>query len=204
MRRWCTEHLKIKALKSFFKESDLVLPVNTVGVRAAESAYRSKLPERELSTSLDCMVWRPILHWTKQDVVDIHTRHQVKPCSLYLNGADRVGCWPCIFSRKSEVRYLAETDQVRIDLIRDLEADVQRLKNNWNIAKHGMTTDERGHEPPTFFSDKGGLNMASIDQAVEWSKTSRGGKQFSMFREDQIEPGCMSWGLCDTGDSVSG
>lgn len=199
MRRWCTEHLKINAIKSFFREAGLDLPVNTVGVRAEESVYRSKLPERELSTSLDCMVWRPILHWTKQDVIDIHSRHQIRPCSLYLNGAERVGCWPCIFSRKSEVRYLAETDQVRVDLLRDLEADVQRLKNGWNLAKHGMTTEERGHEPPTFFSDKGGLNMASIDQAVEWSKTSRGGKQFAMFRQDEIEPGCMSWGLCDTG-----
>jgi len=198
-RRWCTEHLKINAIKTFFRENDLMLPVNTVGVRAEESTYRSKLPERELSTSLDCMVWRPILKWSKQDVIDIHSRHQVRPCSLYLNGAERVGCWPCIFSRKPEVRYLSETDTVRIDLIRDLEADVQVLKDAWNLERHGVDTLGRGHEPPTFFGDKAGLNMATIDQTVEWAKTSRGGKQTTMFRQDEIEPGCMSWGLCDTG-----
>tara|TARA_Y100000593_G_scaffold42546_1_gene81448 strand:- start:170 stop:1057 length:888 start_codon:yes stop_codon:yes gene_type:complete len=184
MRRWCTETLKIKALKAYMRSKEFDLPVNTVGVRAAESKYRSTLPERELSTSLDCMVWRPLLRWSTQDVIDIHTRHQLKPCSLYLKGADRVGCWPCIFSRKSEVRYLAETDHHRVDLIRDLEADLTRLCG----SKRAML--------------RKGDDLVGIDETVRWSKTSRGGKQFSMFRQDEIEPGCMSWGLCDTGNDL--
>jgi len=203
MRRWCTETLKIKALKKYMRDQDFELPVNTVGVRAEESVARSKLPEREISTSLDCMVWRPLLRWSRQDVIDIHTRHQLSPCSLYLKGAERVGCWPCIFSRKAEVRYMAETDQARVNLIRDLEHDVMLLAKKRNEAK-GTSFDERGHVAPTFFGQKGhGNQMADIDRVIEWSKTSRGGKQFSMFREDEIEPGCMSWGLCDTGDAVT-
>ena len=185
-RRWCTDLLKIKALKHYMKREQFDLPVNTVGVRAEESTARSKLPERELSTSLDCMVWRPLLRWTKQDVIDIHTRHQLRPCSLYLQGAERVGCWPCIFCKKSEIRFLAETDAARIDLLRDLEADVSKLCGSQRA-----------------FLRKGD-GVVGVDETVEWSKTSHGGTQFSMFREDQIEPGCMSWGLCDTGDSVSG
>jgi len=185
-RRWCTDLLKIKALKYYMKRERFELPVNTVGVRAEESTARSKLPERELSTSLDCMVWRPLIRWTKQDVINIHTRHQLRPCSLYLQGADRVGCWPCIFCRKSEIRFLAETDAARIDLLRDLEADVSKLCGSQRA-----------------FLRKGD-GVVGVDETVEWSKTSHGGKQFSMFREDEIEPGCMSWGLCDTGDSVLG
>lgn len=199
LRRWCTETLKIKALKKYMRDQDFALPVNTVGVRAEESMARSKLPEREISTSLDCMVWRPLLRWSKQDVIDIHTRHQLRPCPLYFQGAERVGCWPCIFSRKAEVRYLAETDEARVDLIRDLERDVMLLAEKRYQAK-GTSFSEQGYVPPTFFGHRLPNNkMATIDQAVEWSKTTRGGKQFALFRKDELEPGCMSWGLCDTG-----
>jgi len=206
MRRWCTEKLKMNALKWYMRKHDFELPVSIVGVRAEESVARSKLPERELSTSLDCMVWRPLLRWSKQDVIDIHTKHQLKPCSLYLQGAERVGCWPCIFSRKSEVRYLAETDQVRIDLLRDLEKDVQAMASQrlHDLVASGETIRNPNLEPPTFFGDKANKRMATIDEMLQWSKTSRGGKQTTMFRQDEIEPGCMSWGLCDTGDSVLG
>ena len=201
LRRWCTEVLKIKALKKYMREKDFALPVSTVGVRAEESVARSKLPEREISTSLDCMVWRPLLRWSKQDVIDIHTRHQLRPCPLYLQGAERVGCWPCIFSRKAEVRYMAETDQARVDLIRDLERDVMLLAKKREEAK-GISGQ---YVERTFFGQKGhGNELANIDRVIEWSKTTRGGKQFAMFREDELEPGCMSWGLCDTGDSVLG
>jgi len=197
MGRWCTDHLKIKALRAHLKEHPY--PVNCVGVRAAESKARAKLPERELSTSLDCMIWRPLIDWSKQDVIDIHHRHGLAPNPLYLNGADRVGCWPCIFSRKSEIRYIAETDSARIDLIRDLEADVIELARA-RYALKGETFESKGFKPPTFFMGNPTWNMPTIDRVVEWSKTSRGGKQSTLFRDDEIEPGCLSWGLCDTGD----
>ena len=205
LRRWCTEKLKINSLKSYLKDNDLDLPVSVVGVRASESKTRSKLPERELSTSLDCMVWRPLLRWSKQDVIDIHTRHQLKPCSLYLNGHDRVGCWPCIFSRKTEVRLVADSDDQRINILRELENDVQALaaQRIQDIIDAGETIKNPNLEPPTFFGDKANKRMASIDEMVEWSKTSRGGSQTVLFSDNQLEPSCMSWGLCDTGDAVT-
>ena len=201
-RRWCTDHLKIRTLKKLLRPmlEDGLLPVNTVGIRAAESKARAKLPERELSTSLDCMVWRPIISWSKQDVIDIHTRHGLLPNPLYLKGADRVGCWPCIYCRKSEVRFLAETDQHRVDLVRDLEADVGTL----TLKRYERKGDSFSGVLPTFFGQNGpsGNDMTTIDEMVRWSKTSFGGKQFNFFREDELEPGCMSWGLCDAGEGT--
>jgi 3'-phosphoadenosine 5'-phosphosulfate sulfotransferase (PAPS reductase)/FAD synthetase len=198
-RRWCTDYLKIKTLKKLLRPmlEDGLLPVNTVGIRASESKARAKLPEREISTSLDCMVWRPIITWSTQDVIDIHTRHGLAPNPLYLKGADRVGCWPCIFSRKSEVRFMAETDQNRIDLVRDLEADVGRL----TLERYKRKGNYFSGALPTFFGQNGpsGDDMTTIDEMVQWSKTSFGGKQFNFFREDELEPSCMSWGLCDSG-----
>jgi 3'-phosphoadenosine 5'-phosphosulfate sulfotransferase (PAPS reductase)/FAD synthetase len=201
IHRWCTQNLKMKTIKAFMKSNDFERPVNVVGIRADESEARSKLPEREISTSMDCMVWRPLIRWTVQDVIDIHHRHGLRPCKLYLQGAKRVGCWPCIFSRKSEVRYMAETDSSRVDLIRELEAAVQKIA----AARHQKIIDEGGEmkktlRPPTFFAGLGyGFTMPPIDKVVDWSKTSRGGKQYNFFREDEREPGCLSWGLCDSG-----
>tara|TARA_Y100001963_G_C6744378_1_gene430759 strand:+ start:687 stop:1604 length:918 start_codon:yes stop_codon:yes gene_type:complete len=197
LQRWCTQYLKIEGLKKALKEYDA--PVNCVGVRAGESAARSKLPERELSTSLDCMVWRPILSWTKADVIAIHNRHGIAPNRLYLQGAERVGCWPCIFSRKSEVRFIAETDPERIAIIRDLEEAVSILAAR-RLAKKGESFEAKGLKPPTFFLGHRGKERNTIDRVVEWSRTKRGGRQMSMFREDEIVPGCLQWGLCDTGD----
>jgi len=197
LQRWCTQYLKIEGLKKALKEYDA--PVNCVGVRAGESAARAKLPERELSTSLDCMVWRPILAWTKADVIAIHNRHGIAPNRLYLQGAERVGCWPCIFSRKSEVRFIADNDPERIAIIRDLEEAVSILAAR-RLAKKGESFEAKGLKPPTFFLGHKGEERNTIDRVVEWSRTKRGGRQMSMFREDEIVPGCLEWGLCDTGD----
>ena len=193
--RWCTDHLKIKAIRKHLKTVDY--PVNCVGVRAAESKARAKLPERELSTSLGCMVWRPLIEWSTQDVIDIHHRHNLAPNPLYLKGAKRVGCWPCIYSRKSEIQFMAAQDPTRIDLIRDLEKDVKTIAMARTAAK-GETIKEQSTEP-TFFYGKGREGTLPIDEVVKWSKTTRGGKQYALFSEEEIEPSCMSWGLCDTG-----
>lgn len=194
--RWCTDHLKIKAIRKHLKTVDY--PVNCVGVRAAESKARAKLPERELSTSLGCMVWRPLIEWSTQDVIDIHHRHNLAPNPLYLKGAKRVGCWPCIYSRKSEIQFMAAQDPTRIDLIRDLEKDVQQIAIA-RLAAKGETLADHNRVPPTFFWGNPKWNMPPIDEVVKWSKTTRGGKQYALFSEEEIEPSCMSWGLCDTG-----
>ena len=197
IRRWCTQELKIKGLKKALKDYDA--PVNCVGVRAGESEARSKLPERELSTSLDCMVWRPILSWTKADVIAIHNRHGIAPNRLYLLGAERVGCWPCIFSRKSEIRFIADNDPERIAILAGLERVVAELARK-RYAARGETFETLGYHLPTFLGGQKGATLNQpIDRVVEWSRTKRGGRQMSMFREDEIVPGCLEWGLCDTG-----
>jgi hypothetical protein len=36
-----------------------------------------------------------------------------------------------------------------------------------------------------------------IDKVIEWSNTSRGGRQFEMFAAAGHDAGCVRWGLCD-------
>jgi 3'-phosphoadenosine 5'-phosphosulfate sulfotransferase (PAPS reductase)/FAD synthetase len=203
-RRFCTSELKVKPLARYLNarmdaDGDLV---NAVGIRAGESAARAKMPAWEWQESFDCEVWRPLLSWSEEDVIACHTRHGLRPNPLYLRGrgVSRVGCWPCLFVRKDELRHLAEVDPGRIDQIRELEEKVQATAEA-RYAKRGETFESLGYLRPAFFQARtgGGGEMWPIDKAVAWSRTSHGGQQVELFASGEGDAGCMRWGLCDTG-----
>lgn len=196
-RRYCTQLLKMApaaiAIRQEHERGNL--PVNTIGVRAAESAARANLPEREISPSLDCEVWRPILRWSEADVIAIHSRHNIKPNPLYLRGAERVGCYPCIMSRKSELRIIGR-DSRRIEAIRLLEKAVGNLAEarNGNNARPALFQRSRTDADGVF-------SCLPIDDVIEWANTARGVpvEQGTMFDEpEDPNGGCMRWGLCDS------
>lgn len=203
-RRFCTQELKVRPMIAFLRtlEHD---HVNCVGIRAEESEARAKLTEWEWAEGFDCETWRPLLRWTEQDVIDIHRRHGLSPNPLYLRGASRVGCFPCIFSRKSEIRWMADLYPERIDEISALEAQVGAAAEARQEAK-GTTLAAQGYNRPCFFQASGALRSEGqdgrcvpIDEVVEWSRTSRGGRQFELFAADDRDAGCMRWGMCDLG-----
>lgn len=215
--RFCTQELKIFPIRDYIHElrdrhPDLDVPVNAVGIRAAESRARSALDEWEPGSILAkrkkdghlCDTWRPLITWVVSDVVDIHSRHAIPPCPLYLREqlpASRVGCWPCIMSKKDEIRVVVETDPERMDLIRQLEADV-KAKAAARYAAKGETFESMGYTPPTFFQSREGSGaMWPIDEVANWSRTSHGGKQLELFvPNNPSERGCQLWGLCDIPD----
>lgn len=177
LRRFCTQQLKIiPIIKYLDKYKDI--PINATGIRAAESKARSKFPLWEEDQSIGCYQWRPLLHWSEKDVIDIHRKHGLKPNPLYFMGAERVGCWPCIFSRKAEIRLVADISPERIDEIDVLEEGM--ANNSTYFHTHGI-------------GDKSGA--ISIRDAVKWSRTSYGGKQYELF--DDRPEGCVRWGMCD-------
>lgn len=200
-RRFCTQELKVRPMQRHLARiveetgDDIV---NCVGIRAAESEARSKMPEWEWAEGFDCEVWRPLITWTEQDVIDIHRRHGLQPSPMYLEGASRVGCFPCIFARKAEIRWLADTHPERIDWIRDLEVKVAEKA----LARAERKGEERERPPPTFFQnplrDENGERLCiPIDRVVEWARTSRGGRQMELFAPER-EEGCVRWGMCET------
>mgnify|MGYP006274940077 CR=1 FL=1 len=197
MRRFCTQELKVLPMQRHIRvlqDSDGDV-LNTVGIRAGESEARSKMPEWEWQDGFDCEVWRPLINWSEQDVIDIHHRHGLRPNPLYLQGAERVGCWPCIYARKEEVRLIAAIDPDRISRIRTLEAQVAE-KAHARAAAKGETLE---NDPAWFQAKNGGTGECwPIDRVVEWSRTSRGGRQFELFTAGERDAGCMRWGLCET------
>lgn len=203
--RWCTELLKIAPFLEYVEALGVDV-VNAVGVRAEESEARSGLPEREPMRSrggaeIDGIeVWRPLIRWSEADVIAIHHRHGVRPCPLYLRGARRVGCWPCIMARKDELRMLAADDR-RVRAMRMIEAlvdDMARARRERDGA------DLAGWAPPRFFqrrsADKAGkYPCIPIDEVLDWAT---GYGQTSLIElVGGGRDGCYRWGMCDTGGS---
>lgn len=196
LRRFCTQELKVFPIRDYLNGLGREV-VNAVGIRHAESAARALMPRWDRSDGFDCEVWRPLVAWTEQDVIDIHARHGLRPNPLYLKGAARVGCWPCIYARKAEIKLVAEIDPERINQIRQLEADVAGA-----ASARAEARGETLANPPAFFQAKysdeeGGYPAWSIDRVVEWSRTGRGGRQFLLF-DAPADEGCVRWGLCET------
>lgn len=138
--RWCTPELKIDPIKKYTHNLRATVgdTAMAVGVRADESAKRATLPELSDDYSiggLDGYVWRPMLSWTIADVLTTITGAGLKVNPLYQMGMDRVGCFPCIFAGKSEIRAMAKLWPERVDQIEAMEAECVSLKVERNLAE---------------------------------------------------------------------
>ena len=207
-QRFCTRELKIRPMQRYFNDMD-VEPINTVGIRGGESHKRSLMPEWEESDTFRCLVWRPIKPWSEQDVFDMHRRHGVELNPLYGMGASRVGCWPCVYARKTEIRMLADLDPERVALLRKLEGAVQKARSDRNVRRGR----ENSGVQPTWFAHK----MADwpIDEVIAWARSELSesawrrqpegelkqrlaASEEELFDAPEHERGCMRWGLCET------
>lgn len=177
-KKWCTNELKLVAYRAYAVEIFLKtkkFPLNITGVRKDESFRRSKfqyVEEQDEATQI-----RPILEWSEDQVIEIHREMGAMPNPLYLKGLGRVGCWPCIYSTKGDIRKMADIDPDRIDYLEDLENKVSKA---------------RGHK--TTFFQKG-----TIREAVSWSRGNNDGMT-ALFSEEELgkdEVGCFRWGLCE-------
>ena len=208
LKRFCTQELKVFPMAAYLRSlldagHDVV---NTVGIRAQESEARACLSEWEWEATFDCEVWRPLLRWTEAEVINIHKRHGLRPNPLYLLGASRVGCWPCIYARKSEIRLLAETDPARVVRLRVLESEVGEQ------AAERAARDGRSLAcPPSWFQSRLSTRRPDgtrdgtcwpIDRVVAWSKTAFRGigdaPSADEFLFSAQQDGCMRWGMCET------
>lgn len=210
VRRFCTQELKVFTARDVMQEEIAAgyAPINAVGVRAAESAARAKLPEYELSTQMDAMVWRPLIGWSEAQVIAISRAYGVPPNPLYLDGAGRVGCWPCIQAGKKELRLLGRDDR-RIEAIRMLEetvTDLARLRHVQRTISRPANDDADTFRELTFFQNpskttRNDVPRIPIDRMLEWAKTARGKNEPDPRLDDVMaedaQAGCMRWGMCD-------
>lgn len=191
--RFCTEELK--SLPMLFK---VMFPamrngpvISWQGVRAQESPRRAKMTTIEWGEA-GTVIWRPIFHWTHDQVFALHREMGVEPNPLYKIGMGRVGCLPCIMAQKSEVRIIAQRFPEHIERLAEWEnivSGVSKREQSTFFAADTAPMPE-GYNPET----DGYLDIKKI---VEWSKTSRGGRQYDIMAMME-PPMCASkYGLCE-------
>jgi len=179
--QFCTEILKLRPQRRWIAKNFGVgglyegqSYVRYTGVRRDESERRKNTPDEEWDTYFDCDVFHIIAAWTKERCFEFVKRRGEKFNPLYLMGFNRIGCAPCINSGKDDIRNWNERRPAMIDKVRIMEAVT------------GVT-----YFPPMV----PGTHHNSIDEVLAWSKTSRGGKQFTLPREREA---CESkYGLCE-------
>jgi 3'-phosphoadenosine 5'-phosphosulfate sulfotransferase (PAPS reductase)/FAD synthetase len=186
-RQFCTEYLKTRPLTAH--ALDLIdaghLVESWQGVRANESASRRWLPSYEWRGG-GYSVFRPILRWTVDDVFEAHRVAGIEPNPLYSQGMTRVGCMPCINAGKADLREIALRFPAEVERI----AEWERLVND--VC--------RPRSPVSFFH-MGTQGHASQDstiwRVVEWSKTTRGGKQYDLLYDEEPKACASAYGLCE-------
>lgn len=195
-RQYCTEYLKTKPLTEYALNIIDTGPAvwSWQGVRIDESDYR----RQQLQGTGACVksfevvggglyINRPILRWRAEDVFEAHRFAGIKPNPLYLQGMTRVGCMPCINCGKDDLREISARFPEHIERI----AEWERLVSNAC----------RPRSPVSFFhmGTKNHQGQGStIWNVVEWSKTTRGGRQFNLLANIDEPMACASaYGLCE-------
>ena len=199
LSRFCTDELKIIPLETqcYKPLIDDGFEVEVwQGIRAAESRKRALMDERSTINrdypkdgfSVEYSIYRPMLDWNVDQVFEMHSRHGIQANPLYKWGLTRVGCFPCIYTSKNELKQINKWFREHIDRVREWERIVGEihLKNN-----------------ATFFSHKNDENKMGIDNMVEWAKTDRGGGQY-LFDDDgfcdvnnPVTLSCSEFGVCE-------
>lgn len=196
--RFCTEVLKIHPTQDHIqklREFGRVYVVAVSGVRADESIDRETLPEWDYSGTLLCKSWRPLIKWELKDVLAIHSKHGVPMNPLYSIGAQRVGCWPCIMSRKQEIRTIALKFPERIDQIRKAEQQFEIDGGRYSSFFPPNTTPKRFHSRECINRDGETVSFATIDDVVKWSLTGKNAK--GSWEDDPPEPISCKSGFCE-------
>lgn len=188
--QFCTQELKTAMMVQY--QQALVEQGHRViswqGVRRDESLNRRNAKKFE-RLNPRTYAYRPLVDWTAAQVFASLAAHDVRPNDLYRLGMGRVGCMPCINAQKGELREISARwpeHTVRI-------SDWERLVSD--CSKRGastfMTVAHDAKDLRVIFND---LNIWS---RIEWSKTTRGGKQLDLLGNDEPEVCKSSYGLCE-------
>ena len=217
MHRMCTVQLKIMPMIDYVLhiDDDVVI---IQGIRAAESQSRSRLScsanyfaeylaedsaKKRLYRKIDVKEWcghhtatveRPMFGASAQDVIDYILEHGQQPNPLYRRGFSRVGCFPCIFARLSDIKAMRHFGNYVMRVI-DLEEEVNEIRQREGQGGKYATFLPVGKIPARFCTSHG-EGVPSFDDVIRY--VSRDDAQLDMFDDDNAVS-CMSvyHGLCE-------
>ncbi|WP_280192112.1 phosphoadenosine phosphosulfate reductase family protein [Delftia sp. PS-11] len=191
MAQFCTEELKRNMAVSY--QMDLMDAGHSViswqGVRRDESLRRRNAKKAE-RVAPRLRIFRPIVDWTAAQVFDFAAARRVQPNPLYLQGMGRVGCMPCINCGKDDLRQIAVRWPEHIERIAEWERIVSACSKRGGSTF--MADAHPGQDRRQVFQD------LHIWTRIEWSKTTRGGRQYDLFAGLDEPTACASaYGLCE-------
>lgn len=213
MAQFCTQELKRRPMDDYMlSQLEAGHEVESWrGVRRDESEARrnAKLLERAAE---GWAIVHPIVYWTAQQTIDFVRSRGIELNPLYSQGMGRVGCFPCINCGKDELLEIATRYPEHVARIREWErlvglaskrgissffTDKMKVSKTpiagWTHYEPEGDLPERWVEPVADV-----LKRCTIDERVEWAKTSRGGTQYDLLRAELPSPACSSsYGLCE-------
>lgn len=203
--RFCTDETKLVPMmhrKQPLLHAGISI-IDWIGERADESAARAKKPpiqSKRHPTGARQVLYRPIFRWSAADAFAISARHGLRHNPLYTMGMNRVGCSTCIMVRKRELRMWAMRFPAEVDRVREWERLVGLVSRRTAVTG----TPASLLPAPTVPGDPADHGRATIDKAIDWSRTSRGGRNYdlliAMEQREADENGlfCDSeYGLCE-------
>jgi 3'-phosphoadenosine 5'-phosphosulfate sulfotransferase (PAPS reductase)/FAD synthetase len=210
--RFCTEELKvIPVIDWILEQRDHLLIIQ--GIRSDESAARSKMEKEcrffkyylqpyrydkngrakyHTYRKKEVLAWikeyddsilRPVISWTAEQVISYILENGQKPNPLYYQGAGRVGCYPCVMARHSEIRELAK-DSEYLERLNAAEVEV------------GSAFFSPGYIPDRFCSmkDANGKKYPALQDVVKYVQRN---DLPSLFEDDEPRR-CMSiYNICE-------
>lgn len=186
--QFCTEELKRNMAVEF--QLDLIDKgygvISWQGVRREESLARRNAKKME-RVGPRMWIFRPIVDWSAVDVFSYCASRGLDPNPLYKQGMARVGCMPCINVSKAELNQIASRFPEHIERIAEWErlvASASKRQAATFIPAPGIRIkDAKEH---------------GIHSVVEWSRTTRGGRQFDLLGGLADTTACASaYGLCE-------
>lgn len=180
--QFCTEHLKLWPIKFWLRKhypTEQYDWIMHTGIRAGESLRRSRMQPFSWNGFFDCWSVLPMLYTDEADVFGFLRSNRIPPNPLYALGYGRVGCFPCIHANKTELSLLPDWAW---DRLIEYEAALGR---SWFPA--GILPGRPDGDIP------------KISDVREWCMTSRGGKQYDMFKaKAEDAPSCVTgWINCE-------
>ena len=146
--------------------------------------------------SFSCVVERPMFGYSAQDIIDFILSAGQKPNPLYSMGFSRVGCFPCIYARLSELK-LMRKDRFYVERLSKLEDEVTDIRRKEAVDNFRPATFFAKNKIPERFCTKyRDLGIPTAEDVFAY--VSRDDAQLDMF-DDEGQTSCMSiyHGLCE-------
>lgn len=198
--QFCTEELKRKPIAAWIRSQGFADPCVVLGIRAEESQARAALPECSYDAALDYDVWRPILRWTTEQTFAFLRDRGIPVNPLYAAGFGRVGCFPCVFSRRAEIGLAAKMHPEFFDRIRREENVVgaPRLVDGRERGHSYFPTGKMPGLPSRVQDRRGGparisRHIAFIDEILIWARAAA---DDGATTTTKVSGGCIS-GWCE-------